>query len=71
MYADAQAISYDGRSIRLDRLVADLAGKVRAGRTVEVVMWIHQTGKRKPVLKIPQQNPNTVPIPALFAALGH
>ncbi|MGH3376621.1 MAG: DUF2510 domain-containing protein [Actinoallomurus sp.] len=84
------------------RLVADLAGKVRAGRTVEVgaglkvhtggvdgagvslswpevggtelkdnLMWIYKTGKRKPVLKIPQQNPNTVLIPALFAALGH
>lgn len=84
------------------RLVADLAARVRAGQAVEVgaglkvhtggiggagvslswnevggtelkdsLMWIYKTGKRKPVLKIPQQNPNTVLIPALFATLGH
>jgi hypothetical protein len=35
------------------------------------LIWIHKTGKRKPVLKVPEQNPNTVLIPALFAALGH
>lgn len=84
------------------RLVADLAARVRSGRTVEVgaglkvhtggvdgagvslswnevggtelkdgLMWIYKAGKRKPVLKIPQQNPDTVLIPALFSALGH
>ncbi|GIH14480.1 DUF2510 domain-containing protein [Rugosimonospora africana] len=33
-------------------------------------IWIHKAGKHKPVLYVPEQNPNAVLIPALFAALG-
>lgn len=32
-------------------------------------IWIHQTGSARPVLSIPQQNPNAVLIPALLAAV--
>jgi hypothetical protein len=84
------------------RLVAELAGRVRGGETVEVGgavkvtqggisgggvslswheitgtstkdgrLWIHKAGKRRPVLWVPLQNPNTVVMPALFTALGH
>jgi hypothetical protein len=35
------------------------------------MVWIHKVGARKPVLSVPQQNPNAVLIPALFTALGH
>lgn len=32
-------------------------------------VWIYQAGVEKPVLFVPQQNPNAVLIPELFAAL--
>ena len=32
-------------------------------------IWIHQTGVEKPVLFVPQQNPNAVLIPELFTTL--
>jgi hypothetical protein len=82
------------------RLVAELAGRVRGGETVDVGaglkvhqggitggkvslpwhsisgtrlsggrIWIHQPGVSKPVIFVPQQNPNAVLIPELLTAL--